>query len=109
MVETPFSRFPFGDRLGFCNQEEDLAFEIEKRKVAAQREAPLQKEGVLDRVSAYHCARGSYSCMVHFCLHNFCSLPESSKNTLSVFLFSMRPRERSAQALLLSLGLGQLA
>ncbi|CAJ1399559.1 unnamed protein product [Effrenium voratum] len=61
-----------GQALSTVFQEEDLAFEIEKRKVAAQREAPLQKEGVLDRVSAYHCARGSYSCMVHFCLHNFC-------------------------------------
>ncbi|CAJ1450765.1 unnamed protein product [Effrenium voratum] len=53
-------------------EEVDLAFEIQRQKPPAQREAPLQKEGVLDRVSAYHCARGSYSCMVHFCLHNFC-------------------------------------
>ena len=52
--------------------EVDEDFKIQEQKPPSQRKAPLQREGVLDRVSARHCAGGSYSCMVHFCLHNFC-------------------------------------
>ena len=58
--------------------EEDIEMEIAKdfesqlEKPPSEREAPIQKEGILDRLNARHCAGGSYSCMVHFCLYNYC-------------------------------------
>ncbi|CAE7556897.1 NHX7 [Symbiodinium pilosum] len=52
----------------------DEMFAEEKNKSAAQRSAPLLQPGILSRVNAAHCAAGSYSCMIHFCLNNFCRL-----------------------------------
>ncbi|CAJ1415240.1 unnamed protein product [Effrenium voratum] len=44
--------------------EVDEDFKIQEQKPPSKRKAPLQREGILDRVSARHCAGGSYSCMV---------------------------------------------
>ena len=52
----------------------DEMFDAEHKKPAAQRAAPLLEPGIITRVNAAHCSAGSYSCMIHFCLNNFCRL-----------------------------------
>ena len=57
-----------GDIIGDVTKD----FHMQKKKPPSQREAPIQREGILDRLNARFCAGGSYSCMVHFCLYNYC-------------------------------------
>ncbi|CAJ1339099.1 unnamed protein product [Effrenium voratum] len=47
-------------------------FAVQEQRPPSQREAPIQKEGILERLNAHHCAGGSYGCMAHFCSYNFC-------------------------------------
>ncbi|CAE7273194.1 NHX7 [Symbiodinium natans] len=51
-------------------------FNAEGEKDAAIRGAPFLETGVLERVNAEHCTKRRYSCMIHFCLNNFCKLSD---------------------------------
>ena len=59
----------------------DEMFAVEHKKTAEERAAPLLQPGILARVNAAHCSAGSYSCMIHFCLSNFCRLGTSENQS----------------------------
>eukprot|EP00441_Pelagodinium_beii_P046790 CAMPEP_0197621488 /NCGR_PEP_ID=MMETSP1338-20131121/2074_1 /TAXON_ID=43686 ORGANISM="Pelagodinium beii, Strain RCC1491" /NCGR_SAMPLE_ID=MMETSP1338 /ASSEMBLY_ACC=CAM_ASM_000754 /LENGTH=242 /DNA_ID=CAMNT_0043190985 /DNA_START=27 /DNA_END=755 /DNA_ORIENTATION=+ len=54
--------------------EVDAAFEKQHLLAAPARQAPLQAPGVLAKIQASHCLSGSYACMLHFCLYQYCKL-----------------------------------